>query len=262
MHRRARAMTPIRPPAVAGSWYPGTAAALATAVDGHLAATAIATLAGDLVALDRAARRPDVLGAGGRARLSAARGPHVRRRRARRSVAFCRLRRRVVVSIRRLRDAARRVADRRGLRAIAFARPRPSIREHPAAHAREHSLEMQLPFIQRLAPALPIVPLVMGYQTAQTAFSLGDALAAALADAARCWWPAPTCRTTTTRPPRKRSMPSSSTACRASTPTACSARSTINPEHACGGGPTVAVMRAAQTARRARRRRPRLRGFR
>src|SRR5713101_1900075 len=26
------------------------------------------------------------------------------------------------------------------------------IREHPAAHAREHSLEMQLPFLQRVAP--------------------------------------------------------------------------------------------------------------
>src|SRR2546421_13057025 len=28
----------------------------------------------------------------------------------------------------------------------------PIIREHPAAHAREHSLEMQLPFLQRVAP--------------------------------------------------------------------------------------------------------------
>src|SRR4029453_13113431 len=44
------AMTPIRPPAVAGSWYPGTASALTKAVDGHLAATD-RDLAGDLVAL-------------------------------------------------------------------------------------------------------------------------------------------------------------------------------------------------------------------
>ena len=56
----------------------------------------------------------------------------------------------------------------------------PIVREHDAAHAREHSLEMQLPFLQRLAPAVPIVPLVMGYQTAQTARALGDALAATL----------------------------------------------------------------------------------
>jgi AmmeMemoRadiSam system protein B len=47
----------------------------------------------------------------------------------------------------------------------------------PAAHAREHSLEMQLPFIARLLPGVPIVPLVMGHQTRDTAFALGDALA-------------------------------------------------------------------------------------
>jgi MEMO1 family protein len=38
----------------------------------------------------------------------------------------------------------------------------------PAAHGREHSLEMQLPFFKRLLPDLPIVPLLMGYQTRDT----------------------------------------------------------------------------------------------
>src|SRR6185436_11394779 len=37
------------------------------------------------------------------------------------------------------------------------------VHEHPSAHAREHSLEMQLPFLQRLAPGAKIVPLVMGF---------------------------------------------------------------------------------------------------
>ena len=55
-----------------------------------------------------------------------------------------------------------------------------SIEEYPAAHAREHSLEMQLPFIARLLPGVPIVPMVMGYQTRVTAVRLGDALAQAL----------------------------------------------------------------------------------
>jgi AmmeMemoRadiSam system protein B len=54
------------------------------------------------------------------------------------------------------------------------------IREHDAAHVREHSLEMQLPFVARLLPGVPIVPLVMGYQTRETAEALGDALADAL----------------------------------------------------------------------------------
>src|SRR5438309_1264372 len=43
-------MTTIRKPAVAGSWYPGTASALAIAVDRHLAG-ATHDVAGDLVAL-------------------------------------------------------------------------------------------------------------------------------------------------------------------------------------------------------------------
>ena len=57
----------------------------------------------------------------------------------------------------------------------------PEIVDLPAAHAREHSLEMQLPFIARLQPGVPIVPLVMGHQTRATAFALGDALARAVA---------------------------------------------------------------------------------
>jgi AmmeMemoRadiSam system protein B len=53
--------------------------------------------------------------------------------------------------------------------------------EHQPAHGREHSLEMQLPFVARLLPDVPIVPLVMGYQTRETAMALGDALGRALA---------------------------------------------------------------------------------
>ena len=52
--------------------------------------------------------------------------------------------------------------------------------EHPLAHGREHSLEMQLPFLAHLLPDVPIVPMLMGYQDRETAFALGDALAAAI----------------------------------------------------------------------------------
>lgn len=51
----------------------------------------------------------------------------------------------------------------------------------PGPHRREHSLEMQLPFVRRLFPDTPIVPLLMGFQTRRTI----DELAAALADAFR-----------------------------------------------------------------------------
>jgi len=53
--------------------------------------------------------------------------------------------------------------------------------EDAHAHGREHSLEMQLPFVARLLPGVPIVPLVMGFQTRQTAVALGNALADAVA---------------------------------------------------------------------------------
>jgi AmmeMemoRadiSam system protein B len=54
------------------------------------------------------------------------------------------------------------------------------VRVLPEAHTREHSLEMQLPFLARLAPRTPIVPLLMGYQTSDTVHACARALAAAL----------------------------------------------------------------------------------
>lgn len=51
--------------------------------------------------------------------------------------------------------------------------------EHRPAHAREHSLEMQLPFLARLLPGVPIVPMVMGRQDRKTAFALGTAIESA-----------------------------------------------------------------------------------
>src|SRR6267142_1635345 len=61
------------------------------------------------------------------------------------------------------------------------ARASREIIEHPAAHGREHSLELQLPFVAHLLPGVPIVPLVMGRQSRSTAFELGDALATVIA---------------------------------------------------------------------------------
>ena len=55
----------------------------------------------------------------------------------------------------------------------------PIVQSLPEVHRREHSLEMQLPFIKRLFPDTPIVPLLMGYQHRRTI----DALATALAEA-------------------------------------------------------------------------------
>jgi AmmeMemoRadiSam system protein B len=55
------------------------------------------------------------------------------------------------------------------------------ITPYPRAHEREHSLELQLPFVRRVLPDTPIVPLVMGYQERETIIGLADALADGLA---------------------------------------------------------------------------------
>jgi AmmeMemoRadiSam system protein B len=57
----------------------------------------------------------------------------------------------------------------------------PIVRAMPSAHRREHSLEMQLPFLRHVLPDLPIVPLLMGYQTRETIAALAAALASAFA---------------------------------------------------------------------------------
>jgi MEMO1 family protein len=58
--------------------------------------------------------------------------------------------------------------DLRSLSSIVVERPQP--------HGREHSLEMQLPFLKRLLPDVQIVPLLMGLQTRETIEALADAL--------------------------------------------------------------------------------------
>ena len=50
------------------------------------------------------------------------------------------------------------------------------VKAMPSAHQREHSLEMQLPFVRRLHPHLPIVPVLMGFQHRATIDALADAL--------------------------------------------------------------------------------------
>jgi len=46
----------------------------------------------------------------------------------------------------------------------------------PQAHQREHSIEMQLPFIRSLMPQVRIVPLLMGFQRRATIEALASAL--------------------------------------------------------------------------------------
>ena len=118
---------------------------------------------------------------------------------------------------------------------------------HPTAHAREHSLEMQLPFLKRVLPHAEIVPIVMGYQRRETAYAVGDAIAEAVRGRKAVlvastdlshYHNAPTA----TRLDRK-------VIYHVERFDADGLMSLLEsfPEHACGGGPTVSVMRAAQS---------------
>lgn len=69
--------------------------------------------------------------------------------------------------------------DEAGARALeAF----PVVRALPAVHRREHALEMQLPFVRRVFPDVPMVPLLIGSQNGPTILALADALADAFRD--------------------------------------------------------------------------------
>jgi AmmeMemoRadiSam system protein B len=60
--------------------------------------------------------------------------------------------------------------------AMASLSPLPYVAVNPAAHSREHSLEVQLPFLQRLLPSFTLVPLVVGQASAAAVASVLDVL--------------------------------------------------------------------------------------
>jgi hypothetical protein len=120
------------------------------------------------------------------------------------------------------------------------------VRDDPVTHAREHSLEMQLPFLRRVLPDTPIVPLVMGHQHPETIEGLADALGTVLAGR----------RALLIASSDLSHYYDASTAARLDgrvlefvkrfDPEGLLAALQAFPEHACGGGPAVAVMAAAR----------------
>lgn len=169
----------VRPAAVAGSWYPGTAPALAREVDRYLDAVRESP-AGDPVAL--IAPHAGLIYSG----PVAAHAYRLLRDRPIDLVVLLGPSHYVAFDGVAVADqdafetplglvpVDREVAD-----ALVAASPVMHVR--PAAHAREHSLEMQLPFLKRVLPEVRIVPLVMGYQVRETIEAAAQALATVLA---------------------------------------------------------------------------------
>jgi hypothetical protein len=168
----------VRPAAVAGSWYPGTAAALTREVDRYLSA-ATGEAAGDILGIISPhagimysgpvaawayqalrGREYEAVVLVGPSHYEAFEGVAVAHHDAFETP---------LGLIRIDRDLA-----------SALAAASPLIQPRPSAHAREHSLEMQLPFLTRVLPDTPIVPLVMGYQSRETIVATAEALARTL----------------------------------------------------------------------------------
>jgi AmmeMemoRadiSam system protein B len=169
----------IRPTAVAGTWYPGIAGALTRDVDAYLAAASdgpagtvqaiIAPHAGLMFSgpvgayAYKAAQRGDF-------DVAVLVGPS-------HFVAFEGVALWPDGEFDSPLGAAR--IDAAGAAAVARS---PIVQAMPSAHRKEHSLEMQLPFLRRVHPELPIVPMLIGFQHRQTIDALADAIVRAFAD--------------------------------------------------------------------------------
>ena len=177
----------LRRAAVAGSWYPGTATAIAEEVDGYLGAAGPVSAPGRLVALvspHAGLRYSGPVAAHGYALLRAPAAEAVRGRGL------------TVVLVGPSHRAAfdgvalhargawetplgRAPIDEELSQALLDADP--IVFDDPDVHRDEHSLEMQMPFLQRLVPGLRIVPMLMGTQSREEVVSLAEALAKAMA---------------------------------------------------------------------------------
>jgi AmmeMemoRadiSam system protein B len=243
-----------RKPAVAGSWYPGDAGSLTGAVDAHLAAAETASPDGRLVGLvcphagllysGSVAAHAYVLLRGLEALTAVLVGPsHYH---AFEGVALY------------PRGAFETPLGPVPVdEALAASLLGPGVRPLEKPHGEEHSLEMQLPFLKRLVPGARIVPLLMGLQTRDTVEALAAALVRALG-ASRALLVASS--DLSHYHPRAVAAELDSRVVgdvERFDPEALMDRLEEEPGHACGGGPMVAVLKAARGlgARRAEIRR-------
>jgi len=235
----------LRRAAVAGSWYPGDARAIAAEVEGYLGTAHVPDLPGPLVALI---------------------SPHAGLRYSGPVAAYgyALLRGRSDLTAVLVGPAHRATFDGASVFARgAFETPLgmvpvdeemardlvgfgPGILDLPGPHRDEHSLEMQLPFLQHLVPGLRVVPVLMGSQSRDEVDVLAkalaqvltarDALLVASSDLSH-YHPAPVANERDARVVADIGR---------FDPEALMDRLESVPGHACGGGPMVAVMKAAR----------------
>jgi AmmeMemoRadiSam system protein B len=122
----------------------------------------------------------------------------------------------------------------------------PLVLDAPAVHEREHSLELQLPFLARLFPNVPILPLLVGHQRRATVEALGDALAHVARGRELLLVASSDLSHYQDRETASRLDAAVIEHVERGDPEGLQACLEVDPSHACGGGPIVAVMRAAR----------------
>jgi AmmeMemoRadiSam system protein B len=170
----------VRLSAVAGTWYPGDASSLRAEVDRYLADVPESPIPGRLVALvspHAGLRYSGAVAAHAYARLRGRRdltvvlvGPSHR-------LAFHGVSAWVRGSF--ATPLGEIPIDEEAAEAVV--RAGEVVRDDPGPHRDEHSLEMQLPFLQHVVPGLRLVPLLMGSQSRDEVDALAQALAKGLA---------------------------------------------------------------------------------
>jgi AmmeMemoRadiSam system protein B len=166
----------VRPAAVAGSFYPGRDDALLAAVDQHLAAARVV----------EPARRPKALVvphasyiysgpvAASAYAIVASVAPAYERVVLLGPAHYVPLAGLAVSSADAFATPLGLVRVDDELRLVALAQPNVVVDDH--AHAPEHSLEVQLPFIQRVLGEVPVLPIVVGRCVAEDVATVLDAL--------------------------------------------------------------------------------------
>jgi MEMO1 family protein len=159
-------MIKVRPPAVAGAFYPGNPEHLAQTID-QLLDSAPKSEGGTPRALIVPHAGYQYSGLTAAAAYARLRGLEPRPRR----IVLLGPAHRVAIKGLALPDAAGLATplgtlpvDEEGVAALTGL---PQVSTSSAPHAEEHSLEVQLPFIQRVLPGIPVVPLVVGSATAE-----------------------------------------------------------------------------------------------
>jgi len=246
MRERPAAIS-VREAAVAGSWYAGSAAALRADVARYLEAATVPALPGRLVAL--IAPHAGLMYSGPVAAFAyktlVGHAPAT-------AILVGPSHRAVLDGVSVYAAGAFETPLGRipidGVLAARLLAAHPMIVDAPAPHREEHSLEMQLPFLQHVAPQASIVPVLMGTQSDEEI----DTLAPALAEAARGrddvlliassdlshYHPAPVANRLDAEVVEEVSRFDA---------LALQGRLARSHEHACGGGPMVAVMKAARS---------------